>query len=88
LERLWEAPQRLAELHWPTVALSVATVVVYLVTKRYRPTWPAAMLAILVTTASVWLLHLQEMDVAVVGLTQGGFPQFQAPQFELGEVRE
>ncbi|MCV5390613.1 SulP family inorganic anion transporter, partial [Escherichia coli] len=37
LERLWEAPQRLAELHWPTVALSVATVVVYLVTKRYRP---------------------------------------------------
>ncbi len=31
---------------------------------------------------------LQEMDVAVVGLTQGGFPQFQAPQFELGEVRE
>ncbi|MBE3962481.1 sodium-independent anion transporter [Vibrio parahaemolyticus] len=88
LERLWEAPQRLAELHWPTVALSVATVAVYLVTKRYRPTWPAAMLAILVTTASVWLLHLQETDVAVVGLTQGGFPQFQAPQFELGEVRE
>ncbi|NMU82709.1 SulP family inorganic anion transporter, partial [Vibrio parahaemolyticus] len=48
LERLWEAPQRLTDLHWPTVTLSIVTVVVYLLTKRYRPTWPAAMLAILV----------------------------------------
>lgn len=88
LERLWEAPQRLTDLHWPTVTLSIVTVVVYLLTKRYRSTWPAAMLAILVTTASVWFFHLQEMGVSVVGLTQGGFPQFQTPEFELGEVRE
>ncbi len=88
LERLWEAPQRLTEVHWPTVTLSIATVLVYLVTKRFRPAWPAAMLAILVTTTSVWLLHLQEMGVSVVGITQGGFPQIQAPTFELGEVRE
>ncbi len=88
LERLWEAPQRLADLHWPTLALSVATVVVYLITKRLRPSWPAAMLAILITTASVWLLRLQEVGVSVVGLTQGGFPNFQTPEFELGVTRE
>ncbi|HAT8518223.1 TPA: STAS domain-containing protein [Vibrio vulnificus] len=88
LERLWEAPQRLADLHWPTLALSVATVAVYLVTKRFRPSWPAAMLAILITTASVWLLRLQEVGVSVVGLTQGGFPNFQTPEFELGVTRE
>ncbi|AAO10591.1 TPA: SulP family inorganic anion transporter [Vibrio vulnificus] len=88
LERLWEAPQRLADLHWPTLALSVATVAVYLITKRFRPSWPAAMLAILITTASVWLLRLQEVGVSVVGLTQGGFPNFQTPEFELGVTRE
>ncbi len=88
LERLWEAPQRLTEVHWPTIGLSVVTVVLYLITKRFRPNWPAAMLAILVTTTSVWLLHLQDIGVAVVGLTQGGIPQFQTPEFELGEVRE
>ncbi|HFQ4919456.1 TPA: SulP family inorganic anion transporter [Vibrio vulnificus] len=88
LERLWEAPQRLADLHWPTLALSVATVFVYLITKRFRPSWPAAMLAILITTASVWLLRLQEVGVSVVGLTQGGFPNFQTPEFELGVTRE
>ncbi|HFQ4939376.1 TPA: SulP family inorganic anion transporter [Vibrio vulnificus] len=88
LERLWEAPQRLADLHWPTLALSVATVVVYLITKRFRPSWPAAMLVILITTASVWLLRLQEVGVSVVGLTQGGFPNFQTPEFELGVTRE
>ncbi|EGR9006553.1 SulP family inorganic anion transporter [Vibrio vulnificus] len=88
LERLWEAPQRLADLHWPTLALSVATVAVYLITKRFRSSWPAAMLAILITTASVWLLRLQEVGVSVVGLTQGGFPNFQTPEFELGVTRE
>ncbi|EOV0102193.1 SulP family inorganic anion transporter [Vibrio vulnificus] len=88
LERLWEAPQRLADLHWPTLALSVATVAVYLITKRFRPSWPAAMFAILITTASVWLLRLQEVGVSVVGLTQGGFPNFQTPEFELGVTRE
>lgn len=88
LERLWEAPQRLADLHWPTLALSVATVVVYLITKRFRPSWPAAMLALLITTASVWFLRLQEVGVSVVGLTQGGFPNFQTPEFELGVTRE
>ncbi|ELV8715530.1 SulP family inorganic anion transporter [Vibrio vulnificus] len=88
LERLWEAPQRLADLHWPTLTLSVATVAVYLITKRFRPSWPAAMLAILITTASVWLLRLQEVGVSVVGLTQGGFPNFQTPEFELGVTRE
>ncbi|EGQ9312458.1 SulP family inorganic anion transporter [Vibrio vulnificus] len=88
LERLWEAPQRLADLHWPTLALSAATVAVYLVTKRFRPSWPAAMFAILITTSSVWLLRLQEAGVSVVGLTQGGFPNFQTPEFELGVTRE
>ncbi|EGQ9300691.1 SulP family inorganic anion transporter [Vibrio vulnificus] len=88
LERLWEAPQRLADLHWPTLALSVATVAVYLVTKRFRPSWPAAMFAILITTSSVWLLRLQEAGVSVVGLTQGGVPNFQTPEFELGVTRE
>ncbi|EHK8986120.1 SulP family inorganic anion transporter [Vibrio vulnificus] len=88
LERLWEAPQRLADLHWPTLALSVATVAVYLVTTRFRPSWPAAMFAILITTSSVWLLRLQEAGVSVVGLTQGGFPNFQTPEFELGVTRE
>ncbi|HAS8153850.1 SulP family inorganic anion transporter [Vibrio vulnificus] len=88
LERLWEAPQRLADLHWPTLALSVASVAVYLVTKRFRPSWPAAMFAILITTSSVWLLRLQEAGVSVVGLTQGGFPNFQTPEFELGVTRE
>ncbi len=88
LERLWEAPQLLTEVHWPTIGLSVATVALYLITKRFRPKWPAAMLAILVTTTAVWGLNLQDVGVSVVGLTQGGFPQFQAPRFELGDVRE
>ncbi len=88
LERLWEAPQRLTEVHWPTISLSVATVALYLITKRFRPTWPAAMLAILVTTTAVWLLRLQDIGVSVVGITQGGIPKFQTPEFKLGEVRE
>ncbi|MDC0609838.1 SulP family inorganic anion transporter [Vibrio sp.] len=88
LERLWETPQLLTMLHWPTVMLSVVTLIIYLATKRLRPTWPAAMLAIAVTTASVWLMDLQNVGVAVVGPTQGGLPTFQTPEFAFGELRE
>ncbi|KGK10973.1 SulP family inorganic anion transporter [Vibrio navarrensis] len=88
LERLWEAPQLLTELHWPTLAMSATTLFLYLLTKRFRPGWPAAMLAIVVTTAAVWFLHLESMGVSVVGVTQGGFPDFQTPQFDIGVSRE
>ncbi|MBL4239025.1 SulP family inorganic anion transporter [Vibrio fluvialis] len=88
LERLAEAPQRLFDVHWQTVVVSLLTVVVYFVSKRFRPSWPAAMLAIIAAGVLVWATQLDGQGVSVVGLIQGGLPAFQTPTFDIGISRE
>lgn len=88
LERLLEAPQRLLDVHWQTLSVSVLTVVVYFVSKRFRPAWPAAMLAIIAAGGLVWATQLDASGVSVVGAIEGGMPVFQAPAFDLGISRE
>lgn len=88
LERLWEAPQLLKAIHLPTVSLSIATLVLYFLTKRFKPSLPSAMIAISATTFLVWWFDLESAGVHIVGMTQGGFPEFITPRFELGDLRE
>lgn len=88
IERILEAPSLLIDLHWQTLTLSIVTTVTYFLCKHFRPTWPAAMLAIVVSGLMVWFFHFDTMGVKVVGVIQGGLPAFQAPEFNLGESRE
>ncbi|MCG3732303.1 SulP family inorganic anion transporter [Vibrio cincinnatiensis] len=88
LERLVEAPQRFLEFHWQTVMVSIVTLVVYYTAKRFRPAWPAAMLAIVAAGFVVWFSQLDLQGVNVVGVIQGGLPAFQAPAFDIGISRE
>ena len=88
LERLAEAPQRVLEFHWQTVMVSLVTLVVYFTAKRFRPSWPAAMLAIVAAGFSVWFSQLDLQGVKVVGAIQGGLPAFQTPAFDIGISRE
>lgn len=88
LERLVEAPQRVWELHWQTLVVSFVTVLVYFTTKRFRPAWPAAMLAIVAAGFLVWSTQLDLQGVNVVGVIQGGLPALQTPTFDIGLSRE
>ncbi|WP_201284353.1 SulP family inorganic anion transporter, partial [Klebsiella pneumoniae] len=71
-----------------TLGLSALTLAIYLVIKRWQPRWPAAMFAIMVAALLVWALNLESVGVQVVGVIQGGLPEFQAPAFDLGISRE
>ncbi|HDZ9288164.1 TPA: SulP family inorganic anion transporter [Vibrio cholerae] len=88
LERIVEAPELLYSLHWQTLGLSALTLAIYLVIKCWQPRWPAAMFAIMVAALLVWALNLESVGVQVVGVIQGGLPEFQAPAFDLGISRE
>ncbi|WP_456295811.1 SulP family inorganic anion transporter [Vibrio sp. AK197] len=88
LERLYEAPRLLLDIHWQTLLISLMTAATYLGIKRYRPALPSAMIAIIVAGGFVWALNLEQCDVRVVGVIQGGLPAFQTPVFNLGDARE
>ncbi|OEF28596.1 SulP family inorganic anion transporter [Vibrio rumoiensis] len=88
IEQIWEAPSQLVYVHWQTLMVSAMTVGVYIACKKLRPTWPAAMLAIIVASVFVWLGDFEAVGVHVVGMVQGGLPVFQAPEFDIGISRE
>jgi sulfate permease, SulP family len=64
----------LDELHWPTVALAAAVLVVLLVLARLAPRLPGPLIAILVAAVIVSVFSLDHAGIKVVGEVPGGLP--------------
>jgi high affinity sulfate transporter 1 len=78
----------LDQIHGPTLALATF-VLGFLFTVQVRfPTAPGPLLAVLLATAAVWLLHLDQRHVAVVGLIPAGLPRPLMPSVTWPEVRQ
>jgi SulP family sulfate permease len=50
--------------------------------KKFRPHFPAGLLALVVTTSAVWLFQLQEKGVAIIGKIPSGLPHFILPPLD------
>jgi SulP family sulfate permease len=50
--------------------------------KKFRPHFPAGLLALVLTTTAVWLLQLQEKGVAIVGEIPSGLPHLILPPLD------
>lgn len=50
--------------------------------KKFRPHFPAGLLALVVTTGAVWLFQLQEKGVAIIGEIPSGLPHFLLPPLD------
>jgi high affinity sulfate transporter 1 len=79
LPKIAELVERLAEIHWPTLAVSVGTFAVLLMSERVLPRLPAALVALVVAACVVALLGLDGQGVAVIGSVPAGLPEFQMP---------
>ena len=60
----------------PTLAVGIATIVGLVVIERFRPSWPAPLIAIAVAVASIALFGLQSQGVELVGTIPAGLPPF------------
>lgn len=88
LERLGGAPTYLSKTHVPTLLMAILTVAIYFGMKRLRPSWPSSMFAIAFGAILVWVFNLEQFDVKTIGEVAGGLPLFQAPEFNVGIIRE
>nr|WP_280925465.1 SulP family inorganic anion transporter [Shewanella holmiensis] len=88
LERLGGVPTYLSKTHIPTLLMAILTVGVYFGMKRLKPNWPSSMFAIAFGAILVWLFNLEQFDVKTIGEVAGGLPLFQAPEFNVGIIRE
>jgi SulP family sulfate permease len=80
LESLWEILTHLHRTDVITLALGVATVAIILVIRKFRPGWPAALIALVIVGATVAVLHLENYGVRVVGAIPRSLPPFVLPR--------
>ncbi|OTA20055.1 putative sulfate transporter YchM [Xenorhabdus beddingii] len=88
IERLIALPHKLLGSHWPTVAMSVMTLLVLVGVRFVRPGWPAPLMAMLVSTCISWQFGLDQYGIQIVGNMGNGLPTVPMPEFELGILRD
>lgn len=85
LETIWLTIQQAADINLTALTIGVGGIVLLLVLKRYAPSLPGAMIAVVVSTLAVYGLNL---DVSVVGNVPAGFPEFSAPDITMQNLTD
>ncbi|AWK42231.1 STAS domain-containing protein [Photorhabdus laumondii subsp. laumondii] len=89
IERVIALPAKLMSTHLPTLAMSVAMVLILLTVRFLRPTWPGPLLAMVLATYISWQFDLEKYGVQIVGsVSGGGLPVVPMPDFQPGIMRE
>ena len=81
--KLVEVVSKLGQTHWPTLTVGAGTFAVLLLSGRFLPRLPAALVALAVAGLAVALLGLDGAGVAVVGAVPAGLPALKLPSFPL-----
>ncbi len=74
--------------HWPTVALATLTGVMIFAIRRWKPRWPAYLLALATATVMSRASRYGEWGGAVIGDLPTGFPGFAFPTLSFGIVAD
>jgi high affinity sulfate transporter 1 len=75
----------LGHVSWPTLGVGLATMGVLIAIERFRPRWPAPLIAVAGAIAAVALLALQQQGVEVVGNVPSGLPKLSLPDLSLAQ---
>jgi sulfate permease, SulP family len=79
LERLEQFVRGLPDASVSSLVLGGTSLVALLVLRRLRPTWPQALIVVVVATAIVTAWGLQNQGVALVGTIPSGLPRAELP---------
>ncbi|HEM8096170.1 TPA: SulP family inorganic anion transporter, partial [Enterobacter roggenkampii] len=90
IEKIIALPGRLSDSHLLTVGISLFTLIILMVIKTYRSQWPAPLIAIVITTALVWVTSAQQYGIATIGGDgfQPGLPVVHWGAFQPGPMRD
>ncbi|WP_456427286.1 SulP family inorganic anion transporter [Rhodocaloribacter sp.] len=85
-EILWSALTQLGATHLPTLALGLGSIVLLVGLKRWKKTFPGALVVVVLTTLAVWVLRLDLNGVKIVGEVPSGLPGFRLPGVGMAEI--
>lgn len=78
--------ERLAGVHWPTVAMASAVLVILLALDRLAPRLPGPLIAVLLATAAVTIFSLDNNGIRVIGTIPSGLPAPTRPGISLADL--
>jgi MFS superfamily sulfate permease-like transporter len=84
--RLVEFAGKLGLTHWPTLAVSLGTFLVLLITPWVSRKVPAALVAMILTGIAVYAFGLEAYGIKTVGDVPAGLPHLRFPHFSLSVV--
>ena len=85
-EIVLSAVSQLSDAHLVTLAIGLVSIAVLVGLRRWRRTFPAALLAVVLTTLGVWLTTAHEAGVAIVGAVPRGLPSFGLPSISTTDL--
>ncbi|MBB1626122.1 sulfate transporter [Achromobacter sp. UMC71] len=74
-----ELSRRVSEIRVPTLCLGVASCLLLVAVKRWRPTWPGPILLVVGACLLSWLFDFPSLGIAVVGEVPAGLPALSLP---------
>lgn len=84
--RLIEFAEKLRLTHWPTLAMSLGTFLVLLITPRVSRRVPATLIAMILPGIAVHAFGLEAHGIKIVGDVPAGLPPLRIPHFSLSVV--
>jgi high affinity sulfate transporter 1 len=86
--RLLEIGTKVGEVHLPTLVLGVGLLVVLLLTRRFAPKLPAALVVVIVGIIVVILFGLEDQGVSSLGEVPAGLPEMHFALFDMTTYAE
>jgi high affinity sulfate transporter 1 len=77
--QIGEFSARLSEIHLPTLILAAGVLSFLLFVQRRFPNAPGPLLAVLLATSAVYVFHLNDRGIAVIGEIPAGLPSLNLP---------
>jgi sulfate permease, SulP family len=88
VRQLVQLVRQLPQANFPTFCLSVTVVAVVLLSYRFLPRFPGALLAVVGTVAASSAFHFSGYGIQVVGPVAGGSPHLSVPPMSWKLIRE
>jgi len=73
----------LSHTHWPTLMIAALSIGIMAGFKKYKPTWPNVLIAVVITTLISKITEFSEMGGAIVGDIPKGLPGVSIPDMDL-----
>jgi SulP family sulfate permease len=80
------AARQVGDVHLPTLAVGLGGIALLALMRWWRPSWPGALLVVMVATGAVALFGLEHQGVSVVGHIPDRLPSLRVPTEGLGQL--